>query len=58
MCYKGDAVSHLEAVYMKRRRYYKAERLFVEFTCRNFGPCSYQVEKLFKMAGNNNKHAI
>ena len=61
---QGDAVSHLGAVYMKGRktqepgRSYKVEQLFVGFTCRNFSPCSYQVEKLLTIAGDNNKHEI
>ena len=33
-----------------------AEQRFVEFTCRNFGPCGYYVENR-KMAGDVN-HAI
>ena len=37
-------------------RSYKAEQLFVGFTCRNFSPCSYLVEKLLTIAGDNYKH--
>ena len=36
------------------------EQRLVGFTCRNCGPCGYQVEdqKELKMAGENNKNAI
>ena len=35
----------------------KTNSTFSWVTCRNFGPCGYQVEKKLKMAGINHKPA-
>ena len=43
---------------MEGGRSWKAEKLFVGFACRIFGPCGAQVEKELKMTGDNNKNAI
>jgi len=47
-----------EGDFSTRKILEKREHHFVGFTCKNCGPCCYQLEKELKMVGNNNKHAI